>query len=186
MKPSTLNLNLTKTEMETASMFSKVPDGDYVVSVAHSQFKDGKKPGSAGLQVGYMIEEGAHKGKLIQDYINIANENEQAVEIGHRRLKAIMTYQKRTSFVLKTDAELVSRAKFMISTVLETSMYKEKEIESVSVKKLFALEEKVGSATTAKATTTKAAPAKTAPVVEESDAHVDEDAGDDEAPPWMK
>lgn len=188
MKPSTLNLNLTNTEAETSSMFSKVPDGDYVVSVAHAQFKDGKKPGAAGLQIGYMIEEGTHKGKLIQDYINIANENEQAVEIGMRRLKAILVYQNRKTFVLKTDAELVSRAKFMITTVLETSTYREKEIESVSVKKLSAIEDtKVAAGTAgnaAKSTATKTTkPVETAPA-EEVDAHVEE--GDDETPPWMR
>lgn len=181
MKPSTLNLKLGNVEAEQSSMFSKVPDGEYVVSVAHSQFKDGKKPGAAGLQVGYMIEEGPHKGKLIQDYINITNENEQAVEIGLRRLKAIMVYQDRKNFDLKTDHELISRNKFMITTVLETSTYKEKEIESVSVKKLSALEKKeMTKATTA---TTKAT-TKTTPVVEET-AHVEDDAGDDETPPWM-
>lgn len=162
MKPSTINLNLTNTAVEAASMFSKVPDGDYVVSVAHSIFKDGKNPGAAGLQIGYMVEEGAHKGKLIQDYINIANNNEQAVEIGHRRLKAIMTYQERKSFALKTDADLISRNKFMISTVLEKSMFKEREIESVSVKKIFAIEKKKAAAV---------------------EAHVEEET--EETPPWM-
>ena len=168
-----LNLDLSKVVAETSSMFSKVPDGDYVVSVALAQFKDGKKPGAAGLQVGYMVEEGAHKGKMIQDYINIANANEKAVEIGHRSLRAIMELQERKSFILKTDAELVSRATFIISTVLETSTYNDKEIESVSVKKLTAIEK---SAVAAK---------KKAPVVTEEVTPAVDDSSDDETPPWL-
>lgn len=182
MKPSKLKLDLTKTDAESASMFSKIPDGDYVVIVAHSQFKEGKNEGAAGLQVGFMVEEGAHKGKMVQDYINIANSNEQAVEIGMRRLKGIMVAQNRKSYVLDTDADLVSKEKFMISVALEKSMYKEKEIESSAVKKIYAIEKKTGTASASKPSTEKTPPKTT---VEEADAHVEAD-GDDDTPPWMK
>lgn len=183
MKPSTINLDLTNVQEESASMFSKVPAGDYEVSLAHSQFKDGKNPGAAGLQVGYMIESGPHKGKMLQDYINIMNQNEQAVDIGKKRLKTILVLQQRKTFMLKTDAELVSRNKFMVSVAIEPNTYTNRngdtvESENCAVKKLFAVE----GAVEAKAE--KVAPTKTkpAPVVE---AHVEEES-EEEAPPWLK
>ncbi len=189
MKASTINLNLTDTQEESASMFSKVPAGDYVVSLAHAQFKDGKKPGAAGLQLGYMIEEGPQKGKMVQDYVNIMNESEQAVDIGKRRLKTILILQARKSFVLKTDAELVSRNKFMIGVAVEPNSYTKSngdvvETENSVVKKLFAIEGNADIATVkgAQAKVTAAVAAKAKPV--EVEAHVEEDA--DEAPPWMK
>src|SRR6478752_6165586 len=107
MKSSKINLDLTNTPAESGSIFSKVPAGQYKVVVAFSQFKDGKKAGAAGLQVGYMIEEGPHKGKMVQDYINIMNENEDAVKIGHSRLRRICELQNRKSYKLANDTDLI-------------------------------------------------------------------------------
>jgi hypothetical protein len=186
MKPSTINLDLTNVQEESASMFSKVPAGDYEVSLAHSQFKDGKNPGAAGLQVGYMIESGPHKGKMLQDYINIMNSNEQAVDIGKKRLKTILVLQQRKTFILKTDAELVSRNKFMVSVAIEPNTYTNRngdviESENCAVKKLFAVEGNADIAPIKEAQAKVTAAKKAAPVVE---AHVEEES--EETPPWMK
>ncbi len=131
-----INLDLTKVQPESTSLFSKVPAGDYLVSVAHSQFKDGR-PGAAGLMVGYMVEAGEHKGKMVSDYINIKNDNEKAVEIGLGRLRLICDLQARKSLKLVEDTDLISRSQFMISTVLEESEYQGRATENVKVKKLF-------------------------------------------------
>lgn len=131
-----INLDLTKVQPESSSLFSKVPAGDYLVSVAHSVFKETTN-GGAGLIVGYMIEAGEHKGKMVQDFINIKNANEKAVEIGLGRLRLICDLQARKSLKLVEDKDLVDRAQFMISTVLEESTYNDKPTENVRVKKLF-------------------------------------------------
>lgn len=186
MKASTLNLDLSKTEAESSSMFSKVPEGDYEVTLAHAQFKDGKNAGAAGLQVGYMIEAGPHKGKLLQDYINIMNDNEDAVKIGHRRLRKILELQKRTSFVLKTDADLVNtKARFMVSVAIEMGTYKDKPVENCAIKKLFEKEGPSAPDSAASKGVTRATTAKTAPVVAEAPAEEAEEE-DDATPPWMK
>ena len=187
MKPSTLNLNLTNTQEESASMFSKVPAGDYEVSLAHAQFKEGKKnDGASGLQVGYMIESGPHKGKMLSDYINIANPNEKAVEIGLARLKKILVVQKRTNFILKTDMDLVSRNKFMISVAIEPSTYEKKdgtvvEAENCAVKKIMAIEG-VADIAAVKTAQAKVTAAKKAVSIADDTAHVEEE---NDAPPWM-
>jgi len=147
MKSSTINLDLTNTEAESGSIFSKVPAGAYKVSLAYSQFKDGKNSGAAGLQVGYMIEEGAHRGKMVQDYINIMNENEEAVEIGKKRLRKICEVQGRKTFKLIKDTDLVAKGQFMIDVDIEASTYKDKPTENNRVRKIY----EIDGATTAKA-----------------------------------
>lgn len=147
MKSSTINLDLTGVEAESGSIFSKVPAGAYKVVLAYSQFKDGKNSGAAGLQVGYMIEEGAHKGKMVQDYINIMNENEEAVEIGKKRLRKICEVQGRKTFKLAKDTDLIAKGAFMIDVDIEASTYKDKPTENNRVKKIY----EIDGATTAKA-----------------------------------
>lgn len=151
-----LNLDLSKTLPESDSMFSKVPAGKYVAVVAHSVFKE-TSSGGAGLQVGYMIETGEHAGKMIQDFINIQNSNEKAVEIGLGRLRKIMEVQKRKTFVLTTDEALINATAFEIEVVLESGTYKDQPIENCKVKKITAIE---GSAPATKATAKKEAPVK--------------------------
>lgn len=140
MKPSKINLDLTNTKAESDSTFNKVPAGAYKVSLAYSQFKDGKKPGAAGLQVGYMIESGDHKGKLVGEYINIMNDNAQAVEIGHGRLRKICELQGRKSFKLTNDTDLINRTVFAVDVDVEVGEYNGKPQESNRVKKIYASE----------------------------------------------
>lgn len=190
MKASTLNLDLTKTETESASMFSKVPAGDYEVSLAHAQFKEGKKgDGACGLQVGYMVESGEHKGKMISDYINIQNPNDKAVEIGLKRLKTIMVLQGRKDFKLTTDMALISRNKFMIGVALEPASFTKQngeavETENCAVKKLFAIEGVTNEVTAEKVKPAAKAAAKPAVTVSAPVA-VDAEIQEDETPPWM-
>ena len=113
-----LGLDLTKTQAESASIFSRVPAGTYTVVLAHSQFKD-TASGGAGLTVGYMIEDGEETGKMISDFINIQNSNEKAVEIGMARIKRIMEVQGRTNFKLATDEDLINGTKFQIEVTVE-------------------------------------------------------------------
>ena len=134
-----LNLDLTKTQAESSSMFSKVPAGTYTVVLAHSQFKD-TSSGGAGLQLGFMIEEGDHVGKMVQDFVNIKNDNEKAVEIGLGRLKRIMEVQGRKDFKLTTDEALKSSAQFQIEVAIEEGEYNGKPTENNRVKKILALE----------------------------------------------
>ena len=140
MKASKINLDLTKVESESSSVFSRVPAGQYLVVLAYSQFKEGKNPGAAGLQIGYMIEEGEHKGKMIGEYINIANQNEDAVKIGLGRLKRICELQGRSSLKLATDLDLIHKGKFLIDVELVENEYNGKTTEVNRVKKLLANE----------------------------------------------
>lgn len=143
-----INIDLSKVMAESTSLFSKVPAGEYLVSVAHSAFKETSK-GGAGLTVGYMIESGEHKGKMVSDFVNIKNESEKAVEIGFQRLRLICELQGRTSFKLVEDKDLISRNQFKIITELEESEYNGKATENVRVKKLMKSDE-VASVTTVK------------------------------------
>lgn len=154
-----INLDLTKVKAESSSIFSTVPAGKYVAVVAHSVFKD-TSSGGAGLQIGYMIEEGEHTGKMIQDFINIQNNNEKAVEIGLGRLRKIMEVQKRKSFKLGTDEELISAVAFEIELTVEEGTYNDKPTTTNRVKKLNLIE---GSDPVTKTATAK----KEAPVKEE-------------------
>jgi len=153
-----LNLDLTKVAPESSSMFSKVPAGKYVAVVAHSVFKD-TKTGGAGLQLGFMIEEGEHTGKMIQDFVNIAGSSEKAVEIGLGRIRRIMEVQKRKSFKLDTDEQLISNVAFEIEVTLEQGEYDGKPTENSKVKKIMMIE---GSVATNKASkvVVKEAPAE--------------------------
>jgi len=157
---SKLNLDLTKIQPESDSMFSKVPAGKYVAVVAHSVFKD-TKSGGAGLQVGFMIEQGEHAGKMVQDFINIAGSSEKAVEIGLGRLRKIMEVQKRKSFKLDTDEQLISGVPFEIEIVIEEGTYNDKPTENSKVKKIAAIEGSVATNKTSKVV------AKESPVKEE-------------------
>lgn len=136
-----INIDLTNIKAEGGSMFSKVPVGTYLVSVAHTEFKDGKN-GASGLQVGYMVESGEHKGKMIQDYINIVNSNEKAVEMGLGRLRRICDLQLRKSFKLVNDTDLINREIFSVDVEIEESEYQGKTVENNKVKKLYALDTK--------------------------------------------
>ena len=144
-----LGLDLTKTQAESSSIFSRVPAGTYTVVLAHSQFKE-TASGGAGLTVGYMIEEGDETGKMISDFINIQNSNEKAVEIGMARIKRIMEVQGRTNFKLATDEDLINGSKFQIEVTVEEGEYNGKPTENNRVKKIMALE-----TTSAKATAKK-------------------------------
>lgn len=133
-----INLDLTNVIAESSSMFSKVPAGNYTVSLAHAQFKDNGT--SAGVQLGYMVESGEHKGKLIPDYINIVNQNEKAVEIGLQRLRRICDLQLRKSFKIVNDTDLINRTQFSIEVDLVEGEYQGKPVENVRVKKLLAID----------------------------------------------
>lgn len=163
-----INLDLTKVQPESSSLFSKVPAGDYLVSVAHSAFKE-TSSGGAGLIVGYMIEAGDHKGKMIQDFINIKNSNEKAVEIGLGRLRLICDLQARKSYKLVEDKDLIDRAQFMITTVLEDSEYNGQPTQNVKIKKLFKADNSmVAQSTMQPASEAKKEMAKEQPAKEES------------------
>ena len=140
MKSSTINLDLSNVQPESDSIFSKVPAGAYAVSLAYSQFKEGKSEGACGLQIGFMIESGEHKGKMIADYINIQNKSEDAVKIGHQRLRKICDLQNRKSLKLAKDTDLIARAQFMIDVEVEESTYNDKPTTNCRVKKLYAAE----------------------------------------------
>lgn len=144
-----LNLDLTKTQAESSSIFSRVPAGTYTVVLAHSQFKD-TSSGGAGLQLGFMIEEGEHTGKMVQDFVNIVNSNEDAQRIGLGRIKRIMEVQNRKDFKLTTDEALISSNKFQIEVEIEQGVYKDKPAENNRVKKILALEGSSQPTTTAK------------------------------------
>lgn len=135
---SKLNLDLTKIQSESSSMFSRVPSGTYKVVLAHSQFKE--TVGGAGLILGYMVEEGEHTGKMIQDFVNIQNQSEKAVEIGLGRIKKIMEVQKRKDFKLTTDEALISATPFMIDVITEEGEYQGKSIENNKIKKIYLAE----------------------------------------------
>ena len=164
-----LNLDLTKIQPESDSMFSRVPAGTYTVVLAHSVFKD-TKSGGAGITVGYMIEEGEHTGKMISDFINVQNANEKAVEIGMARLKKIMEVQKRKSFKLDTDEQLISSVPFKIEVTVEAGEYNDKPTENNRVKKIMAID-----------STTAAGPSKTTTAKK---AEAKEEAPAEELMPW--
>ena len=66
-----IKLDLTNDKSESSSKFSTVPSGTYKVTLADSEFKN--TTSGFGLTIGFMVEEGEHKGKLIRDFVNVKN-----------------------------------------------------------------------------------------------------------------
>jgi hypothetical protein len=130
-----INWDLSKVKAESTSLFSKVPAGEYLVSIAHCVYKE-KNSDSSYLQVGYMIEDGDHRGKMIMDILNMRNPSEKAVDMGEARGRLIAELQGSADFKYREDKDLINRKQFKIITDLETSTYQDKEVENVKVKKL--------------------------------------------------
>ena len=155
-----IKLDLTNDKSESSSKFSTVPSGTYKVTLADSEFKN--TTSGFGLTIGFMVEEGEHKGKLIRNFVNVKNASSQAEEIGRARLKRIMEVQGRKSFKLEEDTDLISSTEFFIVTELEDSTFLDKNDKEVTtkqnrIKKILPLEE-----------TTTEAPKKEAPQKEEA------------------
>ena len=142
---SRINLDLTNVASQSTSKFSVLENGSYLVVLADSEFKENKS--GFGLTLGYMVEEGPNKGKMVRDYVTIRHtSSKQAEEIGQSRVKSIMVAQGRTNFNLFNDTDLVSNSKFIIEVTKEENSFTDektgKEVNGFknNIKKILPLE----------------------------------------------
>ena len=127
-----IKLDLTNDKSESSSIFSVVPNGTYKVTLAHSEFKD--TTSGFGLTIGFMVEEGEHKGKLVRDFVNLKNSNPKASEIGRSRVKRIMEAQGRSKFILEEDTDLINPTAFLVQLEEEDSSFENSQGETVNAK----------------------------------------------------
>ena len=85
-----MKLNLDLSSVSTMSARVVVPTGNYNVKVVSAEAKE-TKSGGGMLVVGFSIQDGEHKGVVINEYYNIVNKNEDTVRIALSAIKTMMT-----------------------------------------------------------------------------------------------
>lgn len=129
-----LNLSLTDVKIQTggSSDYAIVPTGKYTVTVGKTEFKDTKN-GSAMI-VGYEIQDGEHKGKMVKDFLNIQNPSAEAQRIAMERLATIAwaTNAPTKNGTLEDSDDLVAKSPFEIAVEqVDDGEYKNMKIKAV-------------------------------------------------------
>jgi len=76
--------------VEAQTDFDIIPAGKYPVIVEKAEVKATKKQNGHGIAISMKVLDGPHKGKSLQDWINIDHrDSPQCVEIGQRCLAAL-------------------------------------------------------------------------------------------------
>lgn len=87
--PDLSGYNFDPTAIEPDRPSEPLPPGTYTVVVVETEVRETKAGTGTYLNVEMEVIDGDHKGRRIWDRINLRNPNEQAVEIGMRRLSSI-------------------------------------------------------------------------------------------------
>lgn len=82
-------INFNAANVKPQDDFSPIPAGQYIAQVTESEIKPTKNGTGQMLTLRWAILDGACKGRLVFDRINIANQNPQAEEIGQRQLSGL-------------------------------------------------------------------------------------------------
>lgn len=69
--------------------YSPIPAGDYIAQIIESEIKQTKSGTGQMLTLHWQVLDGAFKGRLVFDRINIINQNPKAQEIGQAQLSSI-------------------------------------------------------------------------------------------------
>lgn len=82
-------LDFDATKVDPATEFKPLPEGDYKVAIVKSENKPTKSGNGSYLQCTLQVLDGEHKGRQLFERLNLANSNDQAVEIAKKTLSAI-------------------------------------------------------------------------------------------------
>ena len=83
------SLNFDATAVAPQDSFEPIPAGDYLAMITDSEMRDTKAGNGSYLKLTFQIVDGAHKGRLIFENLNLDNPNQTAVEIAQRSLSSI-------------------------------------------------------------------------------------------------
>lgn len=84
-----VNFNLQDTQAYTGSS-PVLPPGEYLVEIVSEQADQPLRSGKGtALVFEYQIKDGQYRGQRIRDWINLGHMDQNARELGQRRLKAI-------------------------------------------------------------------------------------------------
>lgn len=126
-----LNLSIKNVEVQKRDDFSPLPDGQYNVVVAKADVKE-TKAGGAGLNVGYQVTDGDHKGRMIFDFVNIEHSNPEVIRIGLERLATIAWATGITKDTIDDSDELINKLPFSIVIKNEESNgYKNVRVKAI-------------------------------------------------------
>lgn len=87
--------NFDATQIDPTQSYDPLPAGEYRAIIVESEVGETKKKREGQAQEGTILKltweviEGEFEGRRIFDNINLANDNQQAVEIGQRQLSGI-------------------------------------------------------------------------------------------------
>ncbi len=84
-----LNGTFDASGVEPAAPMELLPPGRYVAQIVQSEMQPTKAGDGQMLWLELEVLEGAQRGRKIWDRLNLANRNQQAVEIAQRQLSAI-------------------------------------------------------------------------------------------------
>lgn len=76
-------------KVEPATAYEPVPEGDYLVVIVDSEFKETAARDGEYLQLTEEIVDGPHRGRRLFDRLNLKNKNETAVKIAQATLSAV-------------------------------------------------------------------------------------------------
>lgn len=82
-------LQFDSSKIEINNSFELIPAGDYVAVITDSEWKETKNRDGQYLSLKLEIIEGANKGRVLFDNLNLDNKNEKAVQIAHQTLASI-------------------------------------------------------------------------------------------------
>jgi Protein of unknown function (DUF669) len=75
--------------VDTTDTFSPLPEGKYVAVIIKAELKETKAGTGAYLSLQLRITEGPFEGRVLFSNLNLANPNQQAVDIARRHLAQI-------------------------------------------------------------------------------------------------
>lgn len=82
-------LQFDSSKIEINNSFELIPAGDYVAVITDSEWKETKNKDGQYLSLKIEIIEGANKGRVLFDNLNLDNKNEKAVQIAQQTLASI-------------------------------------------------------------------------------------------------
>lgn len=83
------SLNFDATAVAPQDSYEPIPAGEYLAMITDSEMRDTKAGNGSYLKLTFEIADGASKGRLIFENLNLDNPNKTAVEIANRALSSI-------------------------------------------------------------------------------------------------
>ena len=110
-----------------------LPDGEYMVLIEEAYVQENNNKDGHFIFVKFKVTQGQYRGVNVVNRYNIANPNEQAVNIGKAQLKSLMAAINLENQVLDTCQKLMNKP-LKISVTSKKSQYNGKEYINNEVK----------------------------------------------------